>query len=54
MLRIRVPRVAPPPQANTQVYLRVGGVWKLVTVWERVGGVWKTTTDYIKISGTWK
>lgn len=54
-LRIRVPALGTPSTpVNTQVWIKVSGVWKLATVHIKVAGVWKTATPFIKISGNWK
>jgi len=52
MLRVRVPRIAPP--ANTIAWIKVSGVWKQATVYIKVAGVWETATPYIKVAGVWK
>lgn len=40
--------------ASGNVYVNVGGAWKLGTVYVNVGGVWKQTTVNVNIGGTWK
>ena len=40
--------------ATTQLFLKVGGVWKAGTLWLKVAGVWKQGTLFHKVAGVWK
>lgn len=39
---------------NTQVWIKVAGVWRQAKAWIKVAGVWKEATPWIKISGNWR
>lgn len=46
----RFTNISPP----SQMWIKVGGVWKTATPWINVGGVWKQSSPFIKNSGTWR
>jgi hypothetical protein len=54
LLLLLSPQGAPPPSVALKVWLNVGGVWKLTTVYKQVAGLPKITTPAFNVSGTWK
>jgi hypothetical protein len=47
--------IPPAVVISGQIWIKVGGVWKLTTPWIKVGGVWKQVSRvWFKDNGTWK
>lgn len=40
--------------ATTQLFIKVGGVWKAGTLFLKVAGLWKQGTLFYKVGGIWK
>lgn len=51
LLTLLSPQGAPAPSTN--IYVKVGGVWKTANIYVKVGGTWKIGTMYAKAGGTW-
>jgi len=38
----------------SEIYVRVGGIWRKGIVYTRVAGEWKVGTSNVKVTDTWK